>query len=633
MEIEQELMYKNKKKELKAEINHAIRHSSSGINSGITKTVMDLRRLRHELNVLIKEYYGKKLYELLLKKLELKRSLLEEPKLELRLATELVKKELESNPAANRVNVIEKHIQQRKIDFSKVVKQKRKECIEAATKIAQNIFSELKANPSHDVNTLSMRLNMKYRFSEDYARNYINLFTLVELKKTTSSQDQMLVFLHKLKKDFIKVDEVSKLLRGKITIEDEVSKFVRIEMKKEDDLDIAKIHQEEQENGKAIEAWRQVDCTRQKAIEIVKQIEEKIRLTTQSDMTKFSLKFHHASIEIKRYFVMIAKYEKAFLENSEFLEMPIKNVIKRLKNPTETEVQKNPLCTYSCSVEDLLSAMKWLSTGLGGMVKGINPIGLFAILSSTFTSSICNTGASMRLFELIKSKVLNGGKIGPDADSEARVHHARNKECLSCYCCTNCCTVLKYGPTGSSKRYHESTDFSKTGLHCRLTDGAMQSMIIGLASLNEYSLFTVLLYICQLMDYLYSPHNVKMFGVKIDDKKVRDVKYLLSILFRKHLPTHPILSLLVNKYEIPVNVSNPIDPTVIADALHTCLSITEEEGHARLSEIWTAYQSKADERLKETKERLTRSCESDASFMNWYHDPRKPCPPGCWCSG
>jgi len=613
-------MKPEEKKKYKEKINHAIRNSSSGTNCGITKTVMDLLRLRHDLNVLIKEYFGKRLHELMLQKLELERSLLlEEAQLELRLATEIVQKELESNSAANRINAIEEGIKKRKDDFPKVVKKKRKECIDAATKIAQNIFSELKANPSHDVNTLSMRLKMKYRFLEDYSRNYINHFTLVTLKHTALSEHRILVFLHKLKKKFIEVDEVSN--------------FVRIEMKKEDDLDIAKIHQEEQENGKAIEPWRQVDCTRQNAIEKVKQIKEIIRLTIQSDMTKFSLKFNHASIKVEHYFVMIAKYEKAFLENPEFLEMPIKDVIEKLKNPNEPEVQKNLLCTYSCSVEDLLSVMKWLSTGLDGMFKGFNPIGLFAILSSTFTSSICNTGASMKLFQLIENKVLNGGKIAPDADSAARVHHARDKDCLSCYCCSNCCTVLKYGPNGSSKRHHESTDFSKTGLHCRLTDGAMQSMIIGLASLNEYSLFTVLLYICQLMDYLYSPHNVKIFGVKIDHKKVRDVKYLLSILFRKHLPTHPILSLLVNKYKIPVDVSNPIDPAVIADALRNCLSITEEEGHARLSEIWTAYQSKADERLKETKERLTRSCESDASFMNWYHDPRAPCPPGCWCRG
>lgn len=622
-------------KELKIEINHAIRNSSSGTNCGITKTVMDLLRLRHDLNVLIKEYFGKRLHELMLQKLELERSLLlEEAQLELRLATEIVQKELESNHAANRINAIKERIEQRNNNFRKDVKQKRKECIDAATKIAQNIFSELKANPSHDIDSLSMKMKIKYRFSEDYARNYIKNFTLFILKDTALSENRILVFLNKLKKKFIEVDKVDQKDRGKKIAEDEVSKFVRIEMNKENDLDLAQIHQEEQKNRNEIEAWRQVDRIRQKAIEKVKQIKEIIRLTIQSDMTKFSLEFNHASIKVEHYFVMIAKYEKAFLENPAFLEMPIKDVIEKLKNPNEPEVQKIPLCTYSCPVEDLLSAMKWLSTGLGGMFKGFNPIGLVALLTSTFTSSICNTGASMRLFELIKNKVLNGGKIGPDADSEARVHHARDKEkcCPSCYGCTNCCTVLKYGPNGSSKRHHESTDFSKTGLHCQLTDGAMQSMVIGLASLNEYSLFTVLLYICQLMDYLYSPHNVKMFGVKIDDKKVRDVKYLLSILFRKHLPTHPILRLLVNKYKIPVDVSNPIDPAVIADALRNCLNImTEEEGHSRLSEIWTVYKSKADERLQETKERLKRSCESDAYLTNLYHDPKKPCPPGCWC--
>ncbi|NBU94249.1 MAG: hypothetical protein EBS18_06935, partial [Actinobacteria bacterium] len=75
---------------------------------------------------------------------------------------------------------------------------------------------------------------------------------------------------------------------------DEVSEFVRIEMKKEDDLDIAKIHQEEQENGKAIEPWRQVDCTRQKAIEKVKPIE---RATAQLNLSKLMRQAHCTSAE------------------------------------------------------------------------------------------------------------------------------------------------------------------------------------------------------------------------------------------------------------------------------------------------------------------------------------------------
>ena len=134
------------------------------------------------------------------------------------------------------------------------------------------------------------------------------------------------------------------------------------------------------------------------------------------------------------------------------------------------------------------------------------------------------------------------------------------------------------------------------------------------------------------MEYLYSK-NMKMIGVKIDQKKVGDVKYLLSTLFQKYLPTHPILAVLVKKYQIPVDILNPTDPTDIATALREFLNITEEEGHDRLSQIYTEYKSKAEERLQRTNRRFTQSCDWENSFWrNYGHNPKEPCPyPDCSC--
>jgi hypothetical protein len=83
-------------------------------------------------------------------------------------------------------------------------------------------------------------------------------------------------------------------------------------------------------------------------------------------------------------------------------------------------------------------------------------------------------------------------------------------------------------------------------------------------------------------------------------------------------------------------VSNPIPLTEIALAFSARSGITIEGASERILVINREYFSPENvaDRLKSTKDRLSRWCDADAKFMSWHgHGLQEPCPPGCWCCG
>jgi hypothetical protein len=137
------------------------------------------------------------------------------------------------------------------------------------------------------------------------------------------------------------------------------------------------------------------------------------------------------------------------------------------------------------------------------------------------------------------------------------------------------------------------------------------------------------------MDYFYS-NIARDRKVQIDHKKIADVKFLIALLVQHHLPTNPCLSVLVERYKIPTIVSNPIPLTEIALAFSARSGITIECASERILAINREYFSPENvaDRLKSTKDRLSRWCDADAKFMSWHgHGLQEPCPPGCWCCG
>ena len=569
--------------------------------SGIAIDVLALRRKRVELELtdatLLKETRDKLRHELYV----LKRSLLEPMRLQ-KKAVEF-EKELVSNPSVDRVKKLDHLARKRKEDFQSLLQMRYEERVKAIDSGLNQILDELKENPKHDVDSLSNWFSEKFKEfpMEEDIKEMITLVNFDELKAIS-----VLSFCSCKRSNYYG-DVIQKFAN-----KDAIQAVAQLEKEKEDEAEMAEILKEEQENGEAIKAWRQAYCVLEDAVNTVNQIENKI-LLKKNEILEKGQEYHHVLQKINRSLIVIALYDREFEKRPELLDKPMTEVAKIWKKPTKMVVEQKPVFTNLCSVNDLLSAMRWLSTGLDGMFREINPIVFVALLTSTFTSSVCKTGASTKLFEFIGRKLKTGGITRPDADSKARICRDSN-ECIACMNCANSCTLLKFGPNGmSSIMYHDSTDRSDSHLHCKLNDGAMNSITVGVASLNEYGLFSMLLYICQLMEYLYSG-NTKMIGVKIDHNKVRDVTYLLSTLFQKYLPTHPILAILVKKYQIPVDILNPIDPTDIATALREFLNITEEEGHDQLSQIYTEYKCKAEKRLKATNRRFTQSCDWENSF-------------------
>lgn len=349
--------------------------------------------------------------------------------------------------------------------------------------------------------------------------------------------------------------------------------------------------------------------------------------------------FSHSISEINQLLHLVPMYTLAFLKNPDLENMKMGDVIKYLRNPKEFSLPVAPeptVCNHSCSVEDLISAIVWLSSGLDGMFKKLDPSLFIFLLTSIFDSHKCSIryDVAQRLFnEVIKSKVLKGGIVGPQADCEAHVCHDRNG-CLPCLCAKTIMTFLKYGPNCITGR-DPASSFRKTGLHCSVNDGAIKSLFVSMSTLDSYGLFCFILYLCQQMDYFYS-NIARDRKVQIDHKKIADVKYLISLLIQHHLPTNPCLSVLVERYKIPTIMSNPIPLTEIALAFSARSGITIEGASERILAINREYFSPENvaDRLKSTQERLRSWCRSDSLHWNFYgHGLQEPCPPGCWCCG
>ncbi len=347
----------------------------------------------------------------------------------------------------------------------------------------------------------------------------------------------------------------------------------------------------------------------------------------------------HSFSEINQILHLIHRYTLAFLKNPDLENMNMRDVREYLRNPKKFPLPVAPkpiVCNHSCSVEDLTSAIVWLSSGLGGMFKTLDPSLFIFLLTSTFDSHKCSIPYDVagRLFkEVIKSNVLKGGIVGPQADCEAHVCHDR-RGCLACLCAKTITSFLKYGPNCITRRDPESS-FRKTRLHCSVNDGAIKSLLVSMSTRDSYGLFCIILYLCQQMDYFYS-NIARDRKVQIDHKKIADVKYLISLLVEHHLPTNPCLSVLVERYKIPTIVSNPIPLTEIELAFASHSGITIEVASERIFAINREYFSPENVaiRLKSTKDRLSRWCDADAKFMSWHgHGLQEPCPPGCWCCG
>ncbi len=358
-----------------------------------------------------------------------------------------------------------------------------------------------------------------------------------------------------------------------------------------------------------------------------------------STINKEKTLFSHSNSEINQLLHLIPMYTLAFLKNPDLENMKMGDVIKYLRNPKKFPLPVAPeptVCNHSCSVEQLTDAIMWLSSGIDGMFKKLDPSLFIFLLTSTFDSHKCSIryDVAQRLFnEVIKSKVLKGGIVGPQADCEAHVCHDGNG-CLPCLCAKTIMTFLKYGPNCITGR-DPASSFRKTGLHCSVNDGAIKSLFVSMSTLDSYGLFCFILYLCQQMDYFYS-NIARDRKVQIDHKKIADVKYLISLLIQHHLPTNPCFSVLVERYKIPTIISNPILLTEIALAFSARSGITIEGASERILAINREYFSPENvaDRLKSTKDRLSRWCDADAKFMSWHgHGLQEPCPPGCWCCG
>jgi hypothetical protein len=356
-----------------------------------------------------------------------------------------------------------------------------------------------------------------------------------------------------------------------------------------------------------------------------------------SKMSEENSLYSRSKTELNQLKWLVPSYTIAFLKNPDLENMNIRDVIQYFrKKEFSLPVAPEPtVCNHSCSVEDLISAIVWLSSGLDGMFKKLDPSLFIFLLTSTFDSHKCGYfNVFEKLFkQVIMSNVRNGGIVGSQADCGAHVCHDRNG-CLPCLCAKTITSFLKYGPNCVTVRDPESS-FKKTGLHCSVNDGAIKSLLVSMSTLDSYGLFCFILYLCQQMDY-FNSNIARDRKVEIDHKKIADVKYLIALLVQHHLPTNPCLSVLVERYNIPTIVSNPIPVSEIARAFSVRSAITIEDASERILAINREYFSPENVagRLKSTKDRLTSWCKSDAQHMSRHgHGLQEPCPPGCWCCG
>lgn len=598
--------------------------------SGAAKDVFALRKRRLELEqidaMLRKAVHEEAKDELFI----LKRSLLDPMRL-LNEAKER-EKELASNPSVGRVKELEESGKKRSEDFESYVQKKYEQREKEVRKVFDQMLIELKEKPAHDDNSLFKWFNEKIpEFSMDDVKVMLTHVKLDELKMISVSS---LMF-------YMRTNLYTTVLQ-KIANKDAIQKVSQLEKEKEDDAEMAEIRKEEQENGEAIKAWRHAYyCVLEDVVNKVNQIENKIWLKKKEVQEK-GQKYHHVSQKVKRDLLVIALYDREFSKNSELLDKPMTEVAKCWKKPTSMVVEQNPVveqnrvCTHLCSIEDVLSAIIWLSSGLGGMFKKLDPSLFLFLLTSTFELHKCSIPYDVadRLFsQVITSNVRNGGIVGPQADCEAHVCHDRNG-CLSCLGVITTITFLKYGPNCITKR-DSASSFRKTGLHCSANDGAIKSMLVSMSTLDSYGLFCFILYLCQQMDY-FNSNIARDRKVQIDHKKIADVKFLIALLVQHHLPTNPCLSVLVERYKIPTIVENPIPLAEIASFLSARLGITIECASERIMAVKREYFSPENvaDRLKSTEERLTSWCRSDAQHMSRHgHGLQEPCPPGCLCCG
>ena len=342
------------------------------------------------------------------------------------------------------------------------------------------------------------------------------------------------------------------------------------------------------------------------------------------ELSKENSIYAGSNFEINQLKWLIPKYIIAFLKDPLLENMKTIDVIKSLWKPKKIRLPVSPpkqvapepmVCEHSCSIEQLTDAIMWLSSGLGGMFKKLDPSLFIFLLTSTFDSHKCGYfNVSERLFnQVIKSNVLKGGIVGPQADCEARVCHD-SLGCLSCLCAKTITSFQKHGPNCTSiTRRDPASSFMKTGLHCLVNDDAIKSLLVSISTLDSYSLFCFILYLCQQMDY-FDSNIARDRKVQIDHEKIYNVNYLISLLVQHHLPTNPCLSVLVERYKIPTIVENPIPLTEIALAFSARSGITIEGASERILATKQEYFSdkEVSHRLKSTENRLTRWCKANA---------------------
>ena len=353
----------------------------------------------------------------------------------------------------------------------------------------------------------------------------------------------------------------------------------------------------------------------------------------EEEYTKYNIKlskensisiYAGSNFEINQLKWLIPKYIIAFLKDPLLENMKTIDVIKSLWKPKKIRLPVSPpkqvapepmVCEHSCSIEQLTDAIMWLSSGLGGMFKKLDPSLFIFLLTSTFDSHKCGYfNVSERLFnQVIKLNVLKGGIVGPQADCEAHVCHDR-LGCLSCLCAKTITSFQKHGPNCTSiTRRDPASSFMKTGLHCLVNDDAIKSLLVSISTLDSYSLFCFILYLCQQMDY-FDSNIARDRKVQIDHEKIYNVNYLISLLVQHHLPTNPCLSVLVERYKIPTIVENPIPLTEIALAFSARSGITIEGASERILATKQEYFSdeEVSRRFKSTENRLTRWCKANA---------------------
>lgn len=542
-----------------------------------------------------------------------------------------------SSPEKSEIVFLEKEIkrlekilsEQRSHDFTSIVLEKKHVLSSNHQNLLKRILDEMKIEPCDEASVIS-RLVETHGFEKSLVLRAIEMFGWDEFESLSKScSEKVNEFLTFVDNSFLSknYDWIVSVVVEELT---------------------AKLHESQSRLDELLETISAQDLQELRELERMIQEQETVfsKLQTEyygynsrfSKMSKENSLYSWSKAELNQIKHLIPKYILAFLKNPELENMNMRDVREYLRNPKEFPLPVSPepiVCNHSCSVEKLIDAIMWLSSGLGGMFKKLDPSLFIFLLTSTFDPHICSSRYDVagRLFnEVIKSKV-KGGIVGPQADCEAHVCHDR-RGCLPCLCAKTITSFLKYGPNCITVRDPESS-FRKTGLHCLVNDGAIKSLLVSMSTRDSYGLFCIILYLCQQMDYFYS-NIARDRKVQIDHKKIADVKYLISLLVQHHLPTNPCLSVLVERYKIPTIVSNPIPLTEIALAFASHSGIKIEGASERIFAINREYFSPENIaiRLKSTEGRLTSWCDADAKHMSRHgHGLQEPCPPDCWCCG